>query len=157
NFVADRVARPAVPLWAGGHYDHGRIRIAYLSADFRQHATAELIAGLIEAHDRTRFEVGAISFGRDDGSALRARLEGAFDWFEDVRLKSDAEVAQALKDREIDIAIDLKAHTLESRPGILACRPCPVQVSYLGYPGTIGADWLDYILADARVLPFERQ
>jgi predicted O-linked N-acetylglucosamine transferase (SPINDLY family) len=157
TFIADRVPRPAEPLWTGTQYGHDRIRIAYLSADFRQHATADLIAGLIESHDRTRFEVGAISFGRDDGSAMRARLIEAFDWCEDVRLKSDADVAQWLKDREIDIAVDLKGHTQESRPGILAHRPCPVQVGYLGYPGTIGAPWLDYILADAWVLPFDRQ
>ena len=156
SFVADRVSPPSAPLCMGGPYDHGRIRVAYLSADFRQHATAELIAGLIEAHDRAGFEIGAVSFGRDDGSPLRERLVEAFDWFEEARLKSDAEVARWLKDREIDIAIDLKGHTQESRPGILAYRPCPVQVSYLGYPGTTAA-WLDYILADARVLPFDRQ
>ncbi|HEX4635004.1 MAG TPA: tetratricopeptide repeat protein [Rhizomicrobium sp.] len=157
TFVADRGLRPAGPLWTGMPTAHERIRVAYLSADFRQHATAELIAGLIEAHDRTRFEIGAVSWGRDDGSAMRARLMDAFDWFEDVRRKTDAEVAQWLKDREIDIAIDLKGHTQESRPGIFAHRPCPVQVSYLGYPGTIGAPWLDYILADSRVLPFDQQ
>jgi predicted O-linked N-acetylglucosamine transferase (SPINDLY family) len=157
TFIADRVPLPPPPLWKGAQYGHDRIRIAYLSADFRQHATADLIAGLIESHDRARFEVGAISFSRNDGSAMRARLIEAFDWFEDVRLKSDAEVAQWLRDREIDIAVDLKGHTQESRPGILAHRPCPVQVGYLGYPGTIGAPWLDYILADARVLPFDRQ
>jgi predicted O-linked N-acetylglucosamine transferase (SPINDLY family) len=157
TFIADRVPRPAQPLWMGAPYGHERTRIAYLSADFRQHATADLIAGLIERHDRTRFEVGAISFSRNDGSTMRARLIKAFDWFEEVRLKSDTEVAQWLKDREIDIAVDLKGHTQESRPGILAHRPCPVQVGYLGYPGTIGAPWLDYILADARVLPFDRQ
>lgn len=156
-FIADRVSLPVLPLWMGTQYGHDRVRIAYLSADFRQHATADLIAGLIEKHDRTRFEVGAISFSRNDGSAMRGRLIEAFDWFEDVRLKSDAEVAQWLRDREIDIAVDLKGHTQESRPGILAYRPCPVQVGYLGYPGTIGASWLDYILADARVLPFDRQ
>jgi predicted O-linked N-acetylglucosamine transferase (SPINDLY family) len=156
-FVADRVPRPVVPLHAGRSYSHDRIRIAYLSADFRQHATAELIAGLIEAHDRTQFEIGAVSFGRDDGSALRSRLVAAFDWFEDVQLKSDAEAAHWLAEREIDIAVDLKGHTQDSRPGILAFRPCPVQVSYLGYPGTIGALWIDFILADARVLPFDRQ
>ena len=156
-FVADRVLPPSGPLWTGQPYAHDRIRIAYLSADFRQHATAELIAGLIEAHDRRRFEIGAVSWGRDDGSAMRARLISAFDWFEDVREKSDTDVAQWLREKEIDIAIDLKGHTREARPGILAQRPCPVQVSYLGYPGTIGAPWLDYILADARVLPFEDQ
>ncbi|HWY65877.1 MAG TPA: hypothetical protein VNX61_11750, partial [Rhizomicrobium sp.] len=156
-FIADRVPHPSGPLWTGGQYGHDRIRVAYLSADFRQHATTELIAGLIEAHDRTQFEIGAVSFGRDDGSAMRARLVTAFDWFEDVRQKSDADVAKWLRDREIDIAIDLKGHTQESRPGILAHRPCPVQVNYLGYPGTLGAPWLDYILADARVLPFDQQ
>jgi len=157
TFIADRVPLPAQLLGAGAPYSHDRIRIAYLSADFRQHATADLIAGLIERHDRTRFEIGAISFSRNDGSAMRARLIEAFDWFEDVRLRSDCEVAQWLKDRQIDIAVDLKGHTEESRPGILAYRPCPVQVGYLGYPGTIGAPWLDYILADARVLPFDQQ
>ena len=156
-FAADRVGQPAAPLWTGQRYNHDRIRGAYLSADFRQHATAELIAGLIEAHDRTRFEIGAISFSRDDGSAMRARLIRGFDWFEDVQLKSDAEAAQLLKAKEIDIAVDLKGHTQEARPAILAHRPCPVQVNYLGYPGTIGAPWLDYILADARVLPMDQQ
>ena len=156
-FLADRVPQTGAPLWAGARYDHDRIRIAYLSADFRQHATAELIAGLIEKHDRTRFEVIAVSFGRDDGSAMRDRLIRAFDHFEDVRVKSDADVARWLRDREIDIAVDLKGHTEDARPGILAHRPCPVQVSYLGYPGTTAAPWLDYILADARVLPFDQQ
>jgi predicted O-linked N-acetylglucosamine transferase (SPINDLY family) len=156
-FVADRVPQPAEPLWNGKQYGHGRIRIAYLSADFRRHATADLIAGLIERHDRAQFEIAGVSFGRDDGSAMRARLVQAFDRFEDVRLKSDAEIAQWLREQEFDIAVDLKGHTEDSRPGILAHRPCPVQVNYLGYPGTIGAPWLDYILADARVLPFERQ
>jgi len=156
-FVADRVPHAGAPLWIGTQYGHDRIRLAYLSADFRQHATADLIAGLIERHDRTRFEVGAISFSRNDGSAMRARLIEAFDWFEEVGLKSDAEVAQWLKDRQIDIAVDLKGHTEESRPGILAHRPCPVQAGYLGYPGTIGAPWLDYILADARVLPLDQK
>ncbi|HET7085666.1 MAG TPA: tetratricopeptide repeat protein [Rhizomicrobium sp.] len=157
RFTADRVPAPIAPLWTGERYSHDRIRLAYLSADFRQHATAELIAGLIEKHDRARFEVIAVSFGRDDGSAMRQRLIRAFDHFEDVNRRSDAEAAQWLRQREIDIAVDLKGHTEESRPGILAHRPCPVQVNYLGYPGTIGAPWLDYILADARVLPFARQ
>jgi predicted O-linked N-acetylglucosamine transferase (SPINDLY family) len=157
SFVADRVPAPGAPLWNGERYGHERIRIAYLSADFHQHATADLIAELIERHDRSRFEVTAISFSRDDGSAMRQRLLQGFDCFEDVRAKSDAEVAQLLRDGEFDIAIDLKGHTEGSRPGILAHRPCPVQVNYLGYPGTIGAPWLDYIIADATVLPFSHQ
>jgi predicted O-linked N-acetylglucosamine transferase (SPINDLY family) len=157
NFVASRVPRPERALWTGERYTHDRIRIAYLSSDFRQHATAELIAGLIEKHDRARFEITAFSFGRDDGGAMRARLMKAFDRFEDVSPRGDAEVADLLRQGEYDIAIDLKGHTEESRPGILAHRPCPVQVNYLGYPGTIGAPWLDYVIADADVLPFAHQ
>jgi len=157
TFVARRVPGPHAPLWAGERYDHDRIRIAYLSDDFRQHATAELIAGLIERHDRTRFEVAAFSFCQDDGSPMRARLTRAFDRFQEVRLHSDAEVARLLRDGEFDIAVDLKGHTEGARPGILAQRPCPVQVNYLGYPGTIGAPWLDYIIADATVLPWDHQ
>lgn len=156
-FVADRVPQPIVPLWTGQHYNHDRIRIAYLSADFHQHATAELMAGLIEHHDRTRFEVAAISFSRDDASAMRTRLMKAFDRFEDVRFLDDAGVAQLLRSQEFDIAVDLKGHTEGARPAILAHRPCPVQVNYLGYPGTIGGTWLDYIIADATVLPFYDQ
>jgi protein O-GlcNAc transferase len=156
-FVADRVPVPAAPLWNGERYGHDRIRVAYLSSDFHQHATAELIVGLIEQHDRSRFEITGISFSRDDGSVLRARLIKAFDCFEEVRALNDAQVAQLLREREIDIAVDLKGHTEGARPGILAHRPCPVQVSYLGYPGTIGAPWLDYILADSTVLPLSEQ
>lgn len=157
NFIASQVPPPATPLWTGRHYDHDRIRIAYLSSDFHQHATADLMAGLFEAHDRRRFEVAALSFSRDDASPMRARLLKSFDRFIDVRGHTDAEAAALLREAEIDIAIDLKGHTENSRPGILSHRPCPVQVQYLGYPGTIGAPWLDYILADATVLPFDQQ
>jgi protein O-GlcNAc transferase len=156
-FAADHAPETTAPLWNGAHYSHDRIRIAYLSSDFHQHATAELIAGLIESHDRGTFEVTGISFSRDDASPMRARIVAAFDRFEDVRAASDADVAQLLRAREIDIAVDLKGHTEGARPGILAHRPCPVQVNYLGYPGTIGAPWLDYIIGDATVLPFGDQ
>jgi protein O-GlcNAc transferase len=157
RFVADRVPQPAAPLWTGGHYHHDRIRIAYLSGDFRQHATADLIAGLIERHDRAGFEIAAVSFSRDDGSAMRQRLMRGFDRFLEVGGQGDGEVARLLRESEFDIAVDLKGHTEGSQPGILAHRPCPVQVNYLGYPGTIAAPWLDYIIADARVLPFSDQ
>jgi predicted O-linked N-acetylglucosamine transferase (SPINDLY family) len=157
TFVSDRVPQSSTPLWTGESHVHDRIRIAYVSSDFHQHATAELIAGLIEHHDRNRFEVTAISFGPDDGSPLRARIARAFDHFVDVRRMGDVDVARLLRAREIDIAVDLKGHTEGSRPGILALRPCPVQVNWLGYPGTIGAPWLDYIIADAVVLPFSDQ
>jgi protein O-GlcNAc transferase len=156
-FVADRLPQTPAPLWTGERYDHQPLRIAYLSADFHQHATAELIAGLIESHDRTRFHITAVSFSRTDDSDVRARLVRAFDDFRDVRGMTDREAAEWLRANEFDIAVDLKGHTEGSRPGILAHRPCPVQVSWLGYPGTVGADFLDYIIADPVVLPFDRQ
>ncbi len=137
--------------------DHGRIRVAYLSADLRDHATAHLAAGLFERHDRSRFEVIGISFGADDGSAMRSRLAGAFDRFYDVASTGDREVAQLLQGLGVDIAVDLKGHTEGARPGILAYRPAPIQVAYLGYPGPLGLDFIDYIIADRIVLPFEQQ
>ena len=156
TFVADRVRVPVTPLWTGERYGHARLRVAYLSSDFCEHATASLVAGLIAAHDRDQFEITAISFGPDDGSHMRARLAESFDHFEDVRSSSDQDIAALLRAREIDIAVDLKGHTEGARPGILAHRPCPVQVNFLGYPGTV-APWLDYVLGDAVVLPFDHQ
>jgi protein O-GlcNAc transferase len=150
--AADRYP-PATPLWRGEKYKHARIRVAYLSADFHNHVTAHLAAQLFERHDRERFEITAISFGPDDGSAMRARLQRAFDRFVDVRSMSDAAVAQRLRELEIDIAVDLKGFTENCRTGILAYRAAPVQVSYLGYPGTLGAPYIDYIVADREVIP----
>lgn len=141
------------PFWTGERYDHDRIRVAYLSADFHDHATAHLVAGLLERHDRARFAITAVSYGPDDGSAMRARLQSACERFVDVRQQSDADVAQWLRDQEFDIAVDLKGYTAGARPGILARRPAPVQVSYLGYPGTLGAEYIDYVVADAMVIP----
>jgi len=155
NFVADRMPARPVPLWAGEVYRHDRIRLAYLSSDLQTHATAFLMAELLELHDRARFEVHAFSYGRDDGSDMRRRIAKACSTFHDVQRDSDAAIAQKLREHEIDIAVDLKGFTQDSRPEILAYRPAPVQVGYLGYPGTIGADFLDYILADATVAPFE--
>jgi predicted O-linked N-acetylglucosamine transferase (SPINDLY family) len=150
-----RKALPALaaPLWRGERYRHDRIRVAYLSADFCEHATAYLAAGLFERHDRSRFETVALSYGADDRSPMRSRLARAFDKFVDVRALSDAHVARLLRDMEIDIAVDMKGHTTEARIGILAHRPAPVQVAYLGYPGTSGAGFIDYVLADRFVLP----
>ena len=122
--------------------------------DLHEHATATLIAELIERHDRDQFEVIAISFGPDDGSAMRRRLVEAFDAVHDVRTTSDHETARLISKLGIDIAIDLKGLTQHARPQIFAHRPAPIQVSYLGYPGTLGADFIDYVLADATVLPF---
>ena len=138
-------------------YRHHKIRVAYLSADFRMHATAFLMAGLFESHDRSRFETTAVSFGADDKSAMRARLEAAFDRFIDVRNSSDTEVAELLRQREVDLVVDLKGYTADGRPGILAQRPAPIQAHYLGYPGTMAADYVDYIIADKIVIPEEHR
>jgi predicted O-linked N-acetylglucosamine transferase (SPINDLY family) len=145
--------RPSI--WQGERYGHTRIRIAYVSADFHAHATATLTAGLFEEHDRRRFETYAISFGPDDGSPMRRRLEAAFTRFLHMPNASDETIARTLKDLEIDIAIDLKGLTPNARPGIFARRPAPVQVSYLGYPGTMGAPYIDYLIADSIVIPPE--
>ncbi|MFZ1909030.1 MAG: tetratricopeptide repeat protein, partial [Burkholderiales bacterium] len=148
-----RATVPAQPaLWQGEQYRHEKIRVAYLSADFHEHATGHLMAGLFERHDRARFETCAISYGPDDGSPMRSRLTRAFGKFVEARTLADAQVARMLRDMEIDIAVDLKGHTTDSRFGILAYRPAPIQVAYLGYPGTTGAEFIDYVLADRFVL-----
>jgi len=145
-------AAPA-PLWTGERYRHARTRIAYLSADFRNHPVAALLAGVFEAHDRTRFECFGISFTPRGDSALGARVEAAFEHFYRVREWSDAEIAALLREKEIDIAVDLTGYTRESRSFILSHRPAPVQVNYLGFPGTLGAPFVDYIIADAVTIP----
>jgi predicted O-linked N-acetylglucosamine transferase (SPINDLY family) len=134
---------------------HNRIRIGYYSADFYDHATAYLAAELIELHDRDRFEVLAFSYGPDVDDHMRRRLVGAFDRFIDVRTRSDREVAELSRDLEIDIAVDLKGFTGEARTGIFSYRTAPVQASYLGYPGTMGAPYFDYLIADPTVIPPE--
>jgi protein O-GlcNAc transferase len=140
-------------LWRGERYNHQRIRVAYLSADFCNHPVAILMAGVFESHDHKRFETVAISSGADDASAMRARLIRSFDRFIDVRDKSDSDVAVLIRDMQIDILVDLTGLTASARPGILAHRPAPVQVNYLGYAGTMGAGYVDYILADRVVIP----
>src|SRR5438874_2630012 len=144
-------------LWRGESYRHDRIRVAYVSGDFHSHATAELMAGVFERHDRGHFETVAISFGRDDQSPMRARVSNSFDRFIDVKGKSDHDVALLMRQLEIDIAIDLKGYTKDNRAGIFAHRPCPVQASYLGYPGTMGARFIDYLIADPIVVPKEQR
>jgi predicted O-linked N-acetylglucosamine transferase (SPINDLY family) len=131
----------------------GKLRIAYLSADFQDHAVAYLIAELFELHDRNDLEIFGFSFGRDDGGATRKRLAQAFDRFEDMRGVSDSEAAARVGALDVDIAVDLTGYTSESRPGVLARRPAPLQVNYLGYPGTMGASFIDYVLVDPIVAP----
>jgi protein O-GlcNAc transferase len=141
------------PIWQGEQYDHDRIRIAYLSADFRDHPMSDLMAGIFECHDKSHFETIAISLGPDDNSEIRKRLEAAFERFIDVRTYSDDRIADLIKKLEINILVDLMGFTAMSRTGIFAKRPVPIQVSYLGYPGTMGAEFINYIIADQIVIP----
>jgi predicted O-linked N-acetylglucosamine transferase (SPINDLY family) len=138
-------------LWRGERYRHDRIRIAYLSGEFNDHATAILIAGVFEHHDRKRFDTTAISFVSKE-SGMRQRIEAAFDRFVDVQSSSDAKIAAMMHEMEIDIAIDLNGQAGAARPGILAHRPAPAQISYLGNCGTMGVPFLDYIIADHIVI-----
>jgi predicted O-linked N-acetylglucosamine transferase (SPINDLY family) len=155
SYFEDKLAAPFVPLWRGERYSHARIRVAYLSSDLRDHPVATLAAGLFERHDRSRFETIAISTGPAATSPMRTRLEAAFDRFIDARERDDAEIARLIRDLEVDIVVDLSGNTEGegARPAVLAHRPAPVQVNYLGYAGTMGKSHWDYILADRFVIP----
>lgn len=148
---SERIERPLPPL--PRRERAGLIHIGYYSADFCSHATTQLMAGLIDHHDRTRFAVSAFAFGRNAADQVTHRLERSFDRFVQVHGKSDREVAEISRELAIDIAIDLKGFTQDCRPGIFAHRAAPIQVSYLGYPGTMGARYIDYLIADRKVIP----
>jgi protein O-GlcNAc transferase len=130
-----------------------KIRVGYYSADYHNHATTYLMAELFERHDRERFEMVAFSYGPDKRDEMRGRLSAAFDQFVDVRTKSDSEVARISRELEIDIAVDMKGFTQDARTGIFSCRAAPIQVNYLGYPGTMGAQYIDYLIADPTLIP----
>ena len=134
-----------------------KIRIGYFSAEFRNHAIAFLTAELFERHNRSQFEVTAFSFGIDTRDDMRRRLEAAFDKFLDVRNRSDRDVALLARNLEIDIAVDLGGFTLDGRMGIFSMRAAPVQVNYLGYAGTTGAEYIDYLIADPTLIPASNQ
>ena len=134
-----------------------KLRIGYFSADFHNHATMHLLAGVLECHDRDAFEIHAFSYGPEIEDAMRARARATVDQFHECTRLSDGAIIAAARYAGIDIAIDLKGYTQDARLAPFAQRLAPVQVSYLGYPGTIGADFLDYILADATVLPMDQQ
>ncbi|HUB63100.1 MAG TPA: tetratricopeptide repeat protein [Methylocella sp.] len=134
-----------------------KLRIGYLSADFCRHATALLMAELLERHDRSCFEIIAYSHGADDRSELGTRLRSAFNEFIDIRKMTDDDAAKRIKADRIDILVELKGYTKGARTGIAARRPAPVQVSFIGFPGTMGASFIDYVIADPFVLPMDRQ
>ena len=153
--IADKYPPAPQPLWRGERYEHNKIRLAYLSSAFHDHPIAALIAELFEIHDRTRFEIYAISFGPERNVEMRERLRWSFDRFIDVCKWNDRDVAGLLRRLEIDIAVDLNGLTEGNRTGILAHRAAPVQVNYLGFPGTLGADYVDYIIADPTTVPHD--
>lgn len=140
------------PIWHGEQYSHDRIRIGYLSADFHEHATSQLMAGLFEHHDRSRFDVTAISVGPNDGSEMRRRIEASFERFIDASAQDDRQIAEMVRAFEIDILVDLKGFTQGARTGVFAARPAPLQVNYLGFPGTIGGSFMDYIISDRHLI-----
>lgn len=136
------------PTWQGNLYAHDKIRIGYVSADLRKHPVAFVMAELFELHDKERFSVTAFSLGLDDHSDIRQRLANSFDRFIDCHNVADRDIAHEIAKSEIDILIDLNGFTQDARTNIFAARPAPIQVNYLGYPGTMGAGYIDYIIGD---------
>jgi len=156
-FIKKKHPASARTAWHGEIYKHDRIRIAYVSADFHQHATSYLMAGMFECHDKSKFDVTAISIGPDDDSEMRRRLQSHFAQFIDAKSSSDEEISHRVKSADVDILIDLKGFTQGGRAGIFARRAAPIQVNYLGYPGTMGADYFDYLIADPTLIPASQQ
>jgi protein O-GlcNAc transferase len=150
NFSARHFpAAPALP----HHAAHDKIRIGYLSADFREQATAYLMAGLYECHDKDKFEILAFDNGWDDGSAIRKRLVASFDKLIDISQLPDEDAAARIRAEEVDILVNLNGYFGTPRMGIFARKAAPIQVNYLGFPSTLGADYIDYIVADRIVIP----
>jgi predicted O-linked N-acetylglucosamine transferase (SPINDLY family) len=155
-WVANNCPPSDKPLWRGERYNHDRIRVAYVSADFREHAVSSLTVGMFEAHDKSRFDVTALSIGPDDNSDMRRRLKASFEHFIDAKTYPDDELAKLIKELEIDILVDLMGFTEGSRTNVLARRPAPIQINYLGFIGTMGAQFIDYIIADRIAIPTDQ-
>lgn len=148
---------PAVPVSGTPRPDNARMRIGYLSSDLQEHAAAYLIAEVLELHDRERFEVFAYSHGPDDAGPMRRRLQAACEHFVDIALEPDDVAAARMRQDALDVLVDLKGYTAGDRLTIMARRPCDVQVAWLGYPGTTGADFMDYLIADSFIIPPEQE
>ncbi len=145
------------PIWRGRVYDHDRIHVAYVSADFAPHPVSFLAAGMFEHHDKLRFEITGISLGPENDTEIRNRVAASFERFLDARRLSDHQVAELIKSLEVDLLVDLNGFTGGGRTGIFAGRAAPVQINYLGYPGTLGAEYIQYIIADRIVIPEDRR
>jgi predicted O-linked N-acetylglucosamine transferase (SPINDLY family) len=152
-FSSNSFPRSNKPVSALKQPAHEKIRVAYVSADFRQHPVSHLMIGVIEQHDKSRFETIGLSLGNDDQSALRARFIAAFDTFVDAKLMTSDAISRLIQTMEVDILVDLSGFTADSRTELFASTPAPIQVNFLGYPGTMGADYMDYIVADPHVIP----
>jgi len=139
------------------YYKENKIKVGYYSADFYNHATAYLMAGLFESHNKNKFEIIAFSFGSNANDEMHKRLKKSFNEFIDVGNKSDKEIALLSRKMGIDIAVDLKGFTKNARVGIFSYRAAPIQVSYIGYPGTMATDYIDYLIADETIIPNESQ
>jgi len=148
---------PDMPVFARPDVKPERLRIGYFSADFHNHAIMFLMVKLFELHDSEKFVIHAYSYGVDSNDGMRNRLLAAVDVFHDVSDLSDRDVAKLCRSEGIDIAVDLTGYTQDSRSGIFGFRPAPVQINYLGYPGSMGAPFIDYILADELVIPAEQR
>ena len=148
---------PAPALWTGTDRRHRKIRLAYLCGEFREHPIGFLTAGLFERHDKTRFEITALDTGWDDGGTTRKRHEAAFDKFIALANLSDQAAAEKIRAEEIDILVDVNGYTQNQRMGVLARKPAPLQVQYLGYPGTLGATTIDYLIADRMLIPEDQR
>jgi len=133
--------------------DRKKIRIGYSSGELRDHATSQLIVGVLERHDKSRFEIYGFDGGWDDRSDIRRRIEAAVSGIVDIRRLSDESAAAVIRDHQIDILVNLNGYFGEERTGVFAERPAPIQVNYLGFPGTLGAAYMDYIIADQCVIP----
>ena len=154
RIFAENKYPPTQPtLWKGERYTHDRIRVAYVSPDLREHPVAHLMTGIFEHHDQSRFEIIGISLGIDDNSRLRSRIMNSCDRFIDVRAKTSLEIAELIRSLEVDIAVDLAGYTADSRTDVFSWRPAPIQMNYLGYPGSLGAPYFDYIIADRHTIP----
>jgi predicted O-linked N-acetylglucosamine transferase (SPINDLY family) len=136
---------------------HDRIRVGYYSADFRNHVVSILMAEVFELHDKSRFDLFGFAFGPESQDEMRQRVSAAFGTFMDVRNKSDREIAELSRELEIDIAIDLGGFTEGCRMGIFSMRAAPIQVSYIGYLGTVGTPYIDYLIADRTIVPREQR
>ena len=156
-FGSHKFPPQSTPLWKGERYLHRKKRVAFISADFREHPVGYLLVNLIETLDKSRIESYGISLGIRDGSELYKRYRLGFDQYLDCADKPSFEIANILRNLEIDILIDLSGYTSGSRLDVLSYRPSPVQMTYLGFPGSLGLPYVDYIIADRMVIPPELQ